>query len=246
MATPGLRLQRIGQDPPRTLRNFFGRARKFTIDYLARFSRQSPMHATIIFQDPSKTLHIFPKQSAQYTLRNKPGSPQELCAIPRINRLRMRAKINKDSPNTFARLPKSFTRQASQIARKSLQHPTSSLHDFPRHWPRIAQEIGQDPPGDSHHFSRKVAEESHERFHKTPQGLRQIPPRIPQGNCPRRPPIICPCLEFWKISPKSFPDNRPRMPSEILPHSIRSLHDFLRLAHNNGLRNWQISPKDFA
>ena len=178
------------------LRNFFGRARKFTIDYLARFSRQSPMHATIIFQDPSKTLHIFPKQSAHYTLRNKPGSPQELCAIPRINRLRMRAKINKDSPNTFARLPKSFTRQASQIARKSLQHPTSSLHDSPWHW--ATNRTGNWPrsPGDLHHFSRKVAEESHERFHKTPQGLRQISPRIPQGNCPRRPPGTCPCLEL--------------------------------------------------
>ena len=150
------------------------------------------------------------------------------------------------SPKTFARLPKSFTRQASQIARKSLQHPTSSLHDFPWHW--ATNRTGNWPrsPGDLHHFSRKVAEESHERFHKTPQGLRQISPRIPQGNCPRRPPRICPCLEFWKISPKSFPDNRPRMPSEILPHSIRSLHDFLRLAHNNGHRNWQRSPKDFA
>ena len=170
MATPGLRLQRIGQDPPRTLRNFFGRARKFTIDYLARFSRQSPMHATIIFQDPSKTLHIFPKQSAQCTLRNKPGSPQELCAIPRINRLRMRAKNNKDSPNTFARLPKSFTRQASQIARKSLQHPTSSLHDFPWHWATNRTGNWPRPPGDLHHFFE-------ESCRRKPRTLPQDPPR---------------------------------------------------------------------
>ena len=114
--------------------------------------------------------------------------------------------------------------------------------------------------------SHGTGHESHRKSAKTPLGIRTIfrgklprkatnastrPPkgfvRFPtKGNCPRRPPRICPCFEFWKISPKSFPDNRPRMPSEILPPSVRSLHDLSRLAHNNGHRNWQISPKDFA
>ena len=104
----------------------------------------------------------FPHQKNVNKLTGKIENSQNNPEIPKTPCRKQK------SPKTFARLPKSFTRQASQIARKSLQHPTSSLHDFPRHWPRIAQEIGQDPPGDSHHCSRKVAEESHERFHKTP------------------------------------------------------------------------------